>query len=350
MTPAEAAARRPREVGSHFHLDVNTVVPDSWLDEPHRLYASGRDAVRAIVAANADGERRWRRIHVPTYFCHDATDAIAGDIEVALYEHGPLDPPTRLDLADDEIALAVEYFGAPVGVVVVGGTLIVDRTHDPAAGWVYSRPPEYVVASLRKYLPVPDGGVVWSPTGAPLPADAPTTDAHQARATDAILGMALKTAYLDGRPIEKAAFLSRLAAREDAIGTGPVSGPSDYTRGVAGHIDVEMLRVRRTANRTQFELSWGEGVPGFHLLDAPAYAVLVAPDGAARERVRSELLAADIYPAVLWPLAGRAVPAHHADLAERILVLHVDHRYSSIDIERSVEVTLAAARAAVADS
>lgn len=340
MTPAEGW----REVGSHFHLDVTAVGTDPWLDEPHRLYASGRDAVRALVKA---ADRRWRRIHLPTYFCHDATDAIAGDIEVVLYEHGPLDPPTRLDLADDEVALVVEYFGAPATVEVVGGTVIVDRTHDPAAAWTYPRPPDFVVASLRKYLPVPDGGIVWSPTGAPLPADAATTDAHGVRAADALLGMALKAAYLAGGSIEKAAFLSRLAAREDTIGDGPVSGPSDYTRAVALHVAVGLLQARRQVNRSHFERAWGDTVPDFRLLDAPAYAVLVAPDGPARERVRSRLIAAAIYPAVLWPLAGRAVPARHADLAERILVLHIDHRYRPVDVERTVEVTLAAAHAAV---
>ncbi|AGW92524.1 MULTISPECIES: hypothetical protein [Cupriavidus] len=317
------------EFGSFFALD--SAVPTGgppWVPPDAALYGCGRDALRAVVAHGK--ARGWRRLYLPTYYCHDVTDVSAQDIDVRMYPHAPFEPGTALRLGEDEAAVVVEYFGMPCTVQVSGGAVVLDRTHDWLAPWTYARTPDYVFASLRKTLPLPDGGIACAAGGQRLPQPGPT-DTHVALAARLAAAMAMKEAWLRGAPLEKARYLALARDVEAALGrAGEVSGPCALTRALAPAIDLHHLRRRRLENGAIFSARLaalcGPDRP-VTLLRTPAYPMLRFATRAAREACRAALIAARIYPAVLWPVERDGVPAAHRALSGELLALHVDYRY-----------------------
>ena len=329
-----------QEQGSFFHLELSMGVSDTpWMPEASSWFGTARGALRAIVDDGCGGS--IRRLLLPSYYCHDVSDTLRDVLDVGFYPDGPLDAPSTLELAHDEAALVVDYFGTPHHVEVSGGTLIRDATHDPLLQHPQPRPADLVVASLRKTLPVPDGALVWSESGRTPPSAPPETEQHHRATTELLTGMVLKTAYLRGFDLAKTSFLDRLRAGESGLGaSASVSGVSGLTRHLAPAMDARRWLDLRASNRRRFAEVFGEAVGGFHLLPHPAFAVLVAPHGGARDRLRDALIAADIYPAVLWDLPIPHAPERHRDLSERVLVLHVDGRYDPQQIERLADVVV----------
>ena len=327
-----------REQGSFFHLDLSMGAGGTpSIPEGSSWFGTVRGAIRAIADDGCGGS--IRRLLLPSYYCHDVSETLRDVLDVAFYPDGPLDAPSFLEIEEDEAAVVVDYFGAPHHVEVSGGTLIRDATHDPLLQHPQQRPADLVVASLRKTLPVPDGALVWSESGRPPPSAPPQTEEHHDATTELLTGMVLKSAYLRGFDLAKTSFLERLRAGESALGaSSSVSGVSDLTRHLAPAMDARRWLDLRATNRRRFAEVFGEAVGGFELLPHPAFAVLVAPHGAARDRLSDALIATDIYPAVLWDLPIPDAPQRHRDLSERVLVLHVDGRHDRQEIERVADV------------
>jgi hypothetical protein len=334
---------QPFEHGSFFHLDLSmggahapwTPVEASW-------FGTARDALRAIVQESSGP--RIRRLLLPTYYCHDVTGALRHSLDIGFYPDGPRDEPHTLKLCDDEGAIAVDYFGAPHQLEVVGGTLIRDATHDPLLSHPGERPADFVIASLRKTLPVPDGALVWSESGRTPPASPLPTREHLAAVARLTTGMMLKLAYLQGFAVEKDAFLEPLRSGEAALGAGvALSGVSELTRHLATAMDVPSWLGRRRQNHRTFTEVFGPSREGFRLLEHPAFAVIVSPRHGARDRARQALIRSGIYPAILWEQPRATTPRHQLDLADRILVLHVDGRYSPEETGRMARAVRAVA-------
>jgi len=327
---------RPTEFGSFFHLDPAVPLGGArWLQGGDVLVGSGRDALRAIVA-----QGRWRRLHAPSYYCHAVLDDVAGDIEVCLYPHTPFCGATHLAVGDDEAAIVPEYFGLRAEVTVAGGSVLLDRTHDLLATWTYDRQPDFIFASLRKTLPVPEGGVV---RGLPAGVAYPPTSMHLRAAACMSAAMAMKAAYLAGATVDKAAYLAlghegESGLRRDA----EVSGASTLTQALAPAIDLHRLQQRRHENLARLGGSLAGLPASVQWVQTPAYGILLCADEALRERVRQRLIAAQVYPAVLWPMTWPGVPDHSRRLSGRILVVHADHRYGARDIEQLAGIILQA--------
>ena len=338
------------EHGSDLHLSRETGGLEApWTAGGATLWGSGRDALRALQRFGRK-EEGWRRVLVPNFFCGEVVSALARELPVAFYGDAPDGPlPARVDAERGDVLLVVNTFGGrDPSRVQTGAVVVEDHTHDPLSPWAFGTRADYAVASLRKTLPLPDGGVLWSPTGAPLPPEAVPTLAHRRAAGDRLLAMALKRAYLAGGSVEKGAFRARAVAGERAIGRGEISGITAASRARLPTLPGARWRERRARNLGAFRAALGP-LPGVRLLDAPFAATLLFDDPILRERVRSALLAASVYPAVLWPLEageGAALPRDHVHLSRRLLSLHCDYRYDVDDMERVARMVRAASAAA----
>lgn len=315
------------------------------------LYGCGRYALNAAIAHGGH-----RRLWVPAFFCQEVLAAIPhGSVELVTYDDAPgalVDDLGALPFRDGDAVLSVNTLGLrarPPGVPA-GIPVIEDHTHDLWSAWATGSTAPLAIASLRKLLPVPDGGALWSPSGGGLPAEPALDPAHARAALDRLEGMVLKTAYLDGADIPKEAFRARSLAGEAAIAAGPSSAPLPLTRTVLAAFPVDAWRARRAANHAAFAEAIG-GARGVQLVapqsGATPYTVTLVHDTPElRERVREKLIEARIYPAILWSLEHPAVSISPAmlDLSRRILSLHCDLRYSPADMER----VAGAVRAAIA--
>jgi hypothetical protein len=339
------------EVGSHFHwpalppADVPPVVP--W--PAGRLLSSGRDAFRMALRLGGRAYR-WRRLWVPDYFCQQVAAALARTgIELRAYPDNPLRlTPDWPDAQAGDVILAMNYFGLRGGWLVPrrdGVGLIEDHSHDPTSRWAFTSEADFCVASLRKTSPLPDGGVLWSPLGHPLPPEPRQAAQRQRTAAMRLEAMILKAMYLDGQPVDKAVVLAVARQAELALAVPAVSAISPVSRALLASFPVDAWRRVRAANHETLDtaiagLGWGRilGPPGPG--GAPFSAALVVDSPERRERVRAHLIEGRIYPAVLWPLDTPVVEvgAEARDLGRRILSIPCDARYVTADMERIGEV------------
>jgi hypothetical protein len=272
------------------------------------------------------------------------------EIELAVYDWAPTDGGSRhVDANAGDVVLVAAMFGAPPNVHVDPSTVLIeDHSHDPTSTSAFSSTAAFAFASLRKTLPLPDGGVLWSPRELPVPAEAPTTAVHDQAVLMRLSAMTLKLLYLGGADVSKDAFRAMFAQGEDAIGWGDISGISAFSRARIGTMPVDRWRRVRADNLAAFSEALGD-VPGIDVLDAPFAGILVFDDSSRRDAVRDALVSEDIYPTVLWPLDTPAVadiPEAHAELARRMLTIHCDQRYSADDMSRVAAMVRQAAQAA----
>jgi hypothetical protein len=87
----------------------------------------------------------------------------------------------------------MNYFGLrtpPDLELPEGVEVLEDHSHDPVSAWAEQSSADFCLASLRKTLPINDGGALWSPVGHRLPPAPPDRAAasgrcHQAECDDA---------------------------------------------------------------------------------------------------------------------------------------------------------------------
>ena len=329
------------EHGSDFHLSSEMgELGAPWGARPATLWGSGRDAMRALLRWGRK-ERGWRRVLVPSFLCEHVVGALGRELTVGRYEDAPdAALPARVEAEAGDALLVVNTYGmrGPLRVET-RADVVEDHTHDPLSPWAFRSEADYAVASLRKTFPLADGGVLWSPKALPLPAEREVTEGHRRAASARLSAMGLKRAYLDGEPVGKQVFRALLVAGERAIGRGELSGISAESRARLPTLPGHAWRERRARNLAAFRSALGP-VEGARLLDAPFAATLVFESAERRESVRESLIAASIYPAVLWPLETPGtvgIPPRHRALSRRVLSLHCDFRYDEDDMRRVAE-------------
>ena len=333
------------EHGSDFHLTLEGgegCYP--WGHNAVTLWGSGRDALRALIVHGRE-QRRWRRLYCPSFYCQDVVLALAREIELVVYAESPLQPATDLPHPGvDELLLVVNVYGMRPRPELVGdGVVIEDHTHDPWSDWAFASQAHYAVVSLRKTLPVPDGGALWSPRSLKLPAERVPTAEHAGACLDRLSAMVLKAHYLGGHGISKDAFRAIAVAGERTMATGrEASGVSAFTRARLPGLPTKRWSELRARNRAVLCAALAE-LRGASVLDTPfAVTLIFDGHGAAerRDRARAALAEARVYAPVIWPLGAGAIagiPEAHVDLARRVLTLHCDFRYTTDDMLKLAE-------------
>lgn len=347
--PMDASSRW--EHGSEFHwLPYEKGSTDSppW-STGAALLGSGRHALVALLLQGRN-LRGWGRIWIPGYFCQEVVRAIlTTGIRIAVYADGPSYLAQSLDhaqLRPGDVVLRVNYFGLrerPAADVADcrGVEVIEDHTHDPWSRWAQSSEADWCIASLRKTLPVPDGGVVWSPRGHPLPGAAHPSREHEAAASRKLTAMLLKALYLRGHAVEKERYRELAIAGEADIASDPVCSMAPSTAALLNTFPIGRWRRRRRANyRTLAEalggVSWLDVDPLPANAGVSPFSVVLSCDSPGRRSfLRERLVRSGVYPAILWDLEHPVVPGasrEATDFSRRMLSIHCDMRYAAGDM------------------
>jgi hypothetical protein len=328
------------------------------------LFASGSEALVGLVRW---GVRRhgWRRVWLPSYYCPDVPAALLtaarGEVELRPYPDASPWTPTDLGVVpatSGDVVVVANQLGVrprPDLARLVGGAVIVeDHSHDPGSAWALGSHADYAFASLRKTLPISDGGALWSPQDLELPpepavgdeADGPGDPARRsARRSADRLAAALdargrRTAPVDDR-LRFRALARAAAGPAGAAGAASGHGISPVSRALLAQMPVRAWRERRRRN-LEVLADAAESVGGARILGAPAGGVafaltLVFDTAGARRRAQAALISRAVVPAVLWPLDPArdwgAGPADE-DLSGRILSIHGDQRHGDEDMRR----------------
>lgn len=282
----------------------------------------------------------WQRLWVPEYFCYDVVASLReAGLELRFYTDYPGNNDNvnlNLDFRAGDALLRVNYFGmrsyrSPEKLMV---PVVEDHTHDLIGDWALRSNADWCIASLRKSLPIPEGGMLWSPVGLRLPEQPALSDENEKIAAIRWEAMKLKARYLAGENVEKAAFRAGFVDTEEYFDRADVCDIDSQSREYLTLFDVrdwynkkrenwELLRdIKKDGKRVVFPECRG---------CYPFSLVLLFDSFEERNRVRKELIERQIYPAILWnvpePKDGDVFK-----FSRGMLSIHCDARYTKEDI------------------
>ena len=148
------------------------------------------------------------------------------------------------------MVLVSAHFGVePPGLSQVpADRVILDLTQDPSAPWATAKDYAFAFASLRKTLPVPDGGLAWSGTGRSLPGLSSVGREQVVLTQDMVLAMSLKNEYLNGADIDKSQYLDLAHRYEEEVAHLPDSAGTSLTSQLMQALPVDRWRATRGRN------------------------------------------------------------------------------------------------------
>lgn len=336
-----------QEYGSDFHyLDsyqsrrahLTDVYHDAW------YLADGRQCLIALIR-----QYGWKRIWMPEYFCYEVIESLRQmtDIEIVFYQDFPTNDArgtvATLPYRDGDVLLRVNYFGmrdfreerdVPVPIIE-------DHTHDLLGHWSLYSVADWCIASLRKTLPIPEGGMMWSPKELKVESLEFRGD-NECRdiAVQRWKAMEMKAAYLRGENVKKEDFRKILVETEAWFDTaGPVL-IDERTMRFIEELDINAWYNAKKRNwRMLCQLVNTKAQilrPDDESCNMFSFAIL-APTRELREQWRKGLIERKIYPAVLWNVPEKA-HSSVKDISDRILSIHCDGRYSAEDIENMAKL------------
>ena len=329
------------EFGSDFHTveypqggeSILNFFPDS------NLYVSGRQALLDLAMA-----RGWKRLWVPSYFCGETLKCISrAGIELSRYAINPsLDPIVvigDIPVNKDDGLLVVNYFGLfdKRTFVDVGCEVVEDHTHNLIGNWAIESNADWCIASLRKTLPVADGGILWSPRKHTLPvkplSNHLTTSVIERRSK----AMYLKYRYLRGEEVRKEKYLNLFRETEEELDGLPVSAISDFSLSIIRGLDIRKWYDEKHKNWSLLHDKLYD-CKSINILspengkDCPFSLTLQFVDNETRNKIRKSLIEKSVYPAILWTIQNRE-DKNAQSFGDKMLSIHCDGRYSIKDME-----------------
>lgn len=305
-------------------------------------YADGRHPLIHLCQS-----QKWERLWVPEYFCYDVVETLKqAGVTVQFYTDWPARPGdnTNLDslvregiIRPQDALLKVNYFGLrsyqDPGFYPVAA-IIEDHTHDLIGDWASHSDADWCIASLRKSLPIPEGGILWSPKGYRLPDSPPQLEENDSIAAIRWKAMKFKTEYLAGKSVDKTLFRSRFVNTEEFFDRVPICSLDKDSFEYLSRFDVHDWYTKKRENWNLLREIEKEGIsvmcPDGHGC-YPFSVIVLFNSESERNRVRKALIDRRVYPAILW-----VVPSDSNDnvysFSSRMLSIHCDGRYTSDDI------------------
>ena len=334
------------EYGSEFDARANEAFLTDFSDfvQPDwHLFRSGRDAMKAL--ARSVGKRR---VLLPALCCDSMILPFAKNgCEVVFYrlneDLSGNEADVRGKLTDGALLLYMRYFGIrPFSDTFLqslrdGGILLAeDRTQDiivPRIDEGFA--PDYMLASLRKWAALPDGGML---RGSYILDDVQPDSAFGDLRTEA---MREKSRYLETwQPELKQDFLHKLAVASDMLDEDgvPVAMSGKYEAQLRS-VDFEKLYEARLRNvrclRERIEPLRRDGLLRF-LTETPEESTLYFPIRLEnRDAVQRAMAAKNVYCPVIWPEPAEAAGVCPVcrTVVDDMLAIPCDQRYDEADMD-----------------
>lgn len=336
-----------REFGSDFHYvdsynSGRTHLTDMF--QGATLLAGGRQCVVALIR-----QYGWKRIWMPDYFCYEVIETIREQtgITVMFYEDNPLHEGQveNLPFEEGDVLLRMNFFGTR-GLRSnknIPCPVIEDHTHALLGPWALCSDADWCISSIRKMLPVPEGGMMWSPRGHRLTVDTVASDENEKIAATRWKGMEVKAAYMKGEPVEKEEFRNCYTGTEDWFdGAEPVLIDRRSKEFVTDQLDINQWQGTKRKNWQLLQSlvkDYCKVLMPEEDTCLPFSLVLLFDSEEHRNKVRRQLIGLCVYPAVLWPVPESA-SEEARDFSGRMLSIHCDGRYKENEIRQLADILL----------
>lgn len=325
-------------VGGEFEIDLS-LLRDGFVESPDTYYfASGRTALYQIIKS-LDCARR--KVWMPDWLCHTMVDAVErAGFECVYYEldnhyKTTVEALDRSGFQDGDTVLMVNYFGLQklnetaksIKEAYPHAIVIED---DVQAYWELAEREnpyaDYRFTSLRKALPIPDGGLVY--TKRPMPK---ATERNTFAPLKFQAGVMKLNRGKEG--INDDDYLKLFKQGDALIPENYDSVMSDDSKRLYAGTDFQKVKQQRQANAKH--LLEGLAAIGIKpMIDVPVDSVpLFVPIWLEnRDEVRKRLFQHEIFCPVHWPFEGMSVKKGK-DMADHELSLIVDQRYALKDMD-----------------
>lgn len=339
------ASERPAIIGGMFGLggDVLAADPPPFWRPSQLLLVNARAGLRLLVE-----QGRPQQVWLPAYICDVMVAAVQAAGQSPRFY--PLGPDLRADglawqddVRQGDLVVVVDYFGFPPDETVIQaarnrGARVVE---DAAQALLSSHPgadADFVLFSPRKFVGVPDGGILRvKDKAAWIDADPPPPPGRW--------WLQAFTAGVLRREFDRHGGQRRwFQLFQEAERTAPsrLYAMSTLAEALLRHsFDYASIARKRVANYRALASALERWALYPELPDhvVPVGFPIRLPE---RDRVRQALFAREIFPPVHWPLAGviphEFRPCH--ELAEQIMTLPCDQRYNQGDMERIIQGVL----------
>lgn len=328
-----------KEYGSDFHYVVdsrfcvskdNVTQYNSW-----QLYFSGRAALYALLK-NGIEKLSWRKIYLPSYYCHEVDDFIKElNIELDYYKCNPFTKESDSHFVDEKghVLLVVNYFGTNILDVSAFKHLAIieDVTHALASA--ESSKADYVFGSLRKTLPIPAGGFLKVNNNLQINEASIVSAEAEKIALERLSGMVLKRKYLEREFAQKDVFRELLIHSESqfALKETNVLLPT-IIKELLFSFDFKKIYFQKQKN-SRFIKQFIQTNDLFEVItndnDLEFAFIMNFETQEERDSLRNYLISKDIYPIVLWP---NQICKDDVEIENTILMLHIDFRYDEQDM------------------
>lgn len=335
-----------KEFGSDFHFIETYNSGRAHLTDVFRnslLLADGRQCIVMLVRQNG-----WKRIWMPDYFCYEVIDTIKEQtgIEVMFYEDNPLHEGRveNLPFKKGDVLLRMNFFGmrGQRSNKRIPCPVIEDHSHDPFGHWALYSDADWCISSIRKLLPLPEGGMMWSPKAHQLTIELDSSEENEKIAATRWEGMEMKSAYLKGEAVDKEEFRKHYTETEEWFDSAePVLIDSRSKNVVTQKLDINLWQGAKRKNWQLLQSLVNKDVCQVLKPDEEACTafslILLLESKERRDAVRKQLIEASVYPAILWVVPDNASAASK-DFSERMLSIHCDGRYTEDDIRQLAEI------------
>ena len=308
----------------------------------------GRQAIKSVLMSNYRFVKD-KKCYLPAYLCSSILRPFRElKLNVKFYPHShPLKPEINFDLKDS-VVFILDYFGveslsnSEISELARRNLVILDIPNSifNASRFNIKERNIFLVASLRKVFPIPDGGAVYYKSRSFF------TNTREATGYEKMLeAMFLKKFYLKIKSYKELKdYFFKLYQDYESVkdsGTIAIEKIPEVSLHILGNLSIEEIICRRAQNLKYLY----ENLSDFFLftydeVKSPFFAPLVFSSSGERERVRKLLIQHDVYPPVHWELPAEVPKSfeyeHH--LSKRIISIPIDQRYT--ERELSVVVRL----------
>lgn len=337
-------SRGPSIIGGMFGLEIeirgdsaSAVAQPQILAGPHLRLITARSALTLLART-----LRPANVWLPSYLCGVVLDAFAdsgsrihfysvcGNLQIL--DHGWV-----ANVQAGDMVIFIDYFGFNMWDLCgkqakERGAWLVEDACQAMLNPRFGEYADYVIASPRKFVGVPDGGILFAQNGAALPSkDLPAPPAEWW--LNALKASQLRAEF-DRHGGDRQWF--ELFRATDPNGPTEPSRMSELSSLLLDHaIDYAVIAESRRRNFSEFAAA----LPEFALF--PELSGDVVPLGFPvrvlnRDHVRVGLFDCEIYPPVHWPIQNIVPDEFQGShrLAQQIMTLPCDQRFTFEDIRR----------------